>query len=158
MLITFRRGSEADVDLLTRVSREAFDPNFGEGWTGAQLANAFSLPGAAVELALEGLEPISFALTRRVLDEAELLLIAVRPPWRRRGVAAGLIRSVLGSAASSGASSMFLEVRAGNVGAARLYSRLGFVPVGRRRDYYKGADGARYDAITMQRDLGTPQS
>ena len=51
-----------------------------------------------------------------------------------------------------GARTLFLEVRDGNL-AASLYARAGFIEVGRRKDYYTGIDGARFDAITMRRDL-----
>ena len=48
---------------------------------------------------------------------------------------------------------MFLEVRDGNTAAQQLYERSGFIGVGRRRDYYRGATAERFDAITMRRDL-----
>jgi ribosomal-protein-alanine N-acetyltransferase len=155
MLITLRRGTTADAPVMDRVSREAFDPSYGEAWSASQLSNAFSLPNAAVEIAYVDDEAVSFALTRRILDEAELLLIAVAPKWRGQGVASKLMQTVLDTATASGASSMFLEVRSGNTAASQLYTRFGFVPVGRRYGYYTGRDGTRFDAITMRRHLGT---
>lgn len=155
MPITIRRGEPADIDALTEISELSFDASFGEAWTAAQLSNIFSLPGAWVDLAVSNGEALSFALVRRILDEAELLLIAVRPNWRGRGVAAELMRNTFATSAGLGAVAMFLEVRAGNTAAVRLYKRLGFSPIGERRGYYTGAGGLQFDAITMRRTLGT---
>jgi [ribosomal protein S18]-alanine N-acetyltransferase len=43
---------------------------------------------------------------------------------------------------------LFLEVRDGNP-AYNFYSAIGFRPIGRRKQYYKGTDGLFSDAITM---------
>jgi ribosomal-protein-alanine N-acetyltransferase len=44
-------------------------------------------------------------------------------------------------------------VRENNVSARQLYQSLGFVDVGRRPDYYAGADGRRFAAVTMKRTI-----
>ena len=54
---------------------------------------------------------------------------------------------------SAGATLVFLEVRPANVGAIRLYERLGFRQVGVRRGYYQTPAG-REDALVMRRTLG----
>ena len=55
-------------------------------------------------------------------------------------------------ARDSGAARVHLEVRDGNPAAA-MYRAAGFSPVGRRRNYYQGEDGQRYDALTFDRNL-----
>jgi [ribosomal protein S18]-alanine N-acetyltransferase len=65
-------------------------------------------------------------------DERELLNLAVAPEFRRRGVGAGLVRSLMTGAAIS----VFLEVRESNHAARVFYKSLGFQEVGRRPQYY----------------------
>jgi ribosomal-protein-alanine N-acetyltransferase len=93
---------------------------------------------------------IGFALGRVVLNEAELLLLAVRRDGQRRGIGRLLLDRFSLVAASRGADKLHLEVRDGNP-AARLYTRAGFTELGRRRNYYTGRDGQIYDALTLTR-------
>jgi ribosomal-protein-alanine N-acetyltransferase len=55
-------------------------------------------------------------------------------------------------ARSRSVKTMHLEVRAGNE-AATLYGQAGFTQVNRRKDYYHGADGQIFDALTFSRAL-----
>ena len=85
-----------------------------------------------------------------MLDEAELLLIAVTETARGRGFGRKLLETAISDARARGVVSMFLEMRDGNGAASELYTRLGFTEIGRRRDYYRGIDASRFDAITMR--------
>jgi [ribosomal protein S18]-alanine N-acetyltransferase len=78
-----------------------------------------------------------FLIGRAVSDEFEILNMAVRPEHRRRGIASQLVRVAVEWSSSAGASSAHLEVRASNTAAISIYARHGFVPRGRRADYYK---------------------
>ena len=80
------------------------------------------------------------------------LLIAVHPDFRGRGICRRLIERFFEAARSRGVERVFLEMRDGNP-AARLYEMTGFIPVGRRRNYYRPANGTPIDAITYSRDL-----
>jgi ribosomal-protein-alanine N-acetyltransferase len=90
-------------------------------------------------------------LSRVVAGEAELLLLAVKKSAQRRGVGEKLVARFISDAASRGAERLHLEVRDGNH-AVGLYKRHGFDEVGRRKDYYSGATGQRFDALTLARD------
>ncbi|MEA3291028.1 MAG: ribosomal protein S18-alanine N-acetyltransferase [Pseudomonadota bacterium] len=81
--------------------------------------------------------------------ESQLLNLAVGIQWQRRGIGGALIESLLGEAAANGAAECHLEVRASNLVAQHLYSRHGFAPIGRRKDYY-AAGSAREDGILMR--------
>jgi ribosomal-protein-alanine N-acetyltransferase len=85
---------------------------------------------------------VAFALFLVVAGEAELLRIAVAPAWRRRGMGELLLAGSLAELRKAGFAVCHLEVRAGNAAAIRLYSRLGFVPAGRRRGYYSDGEDA----------------
>ena len=150
--IVVRAGAPQDLDQVMAVMLEAFDPRFGEAWNSGQCLSVLGLPGVALTLALAGDTPAAFTLARTVVDEAELLLIAVRHAWRGQGLGRALLDRTIVAAARSGAVRLLLEMREGN-SAANLYSAAGFVEVGRRRDYYRGLQGACFDALTLARPL-----
>lgn len=150
--IDLRPGGPADMGVVTRLMAEAFDPVYGEAWTAGQCLGILSLSGVWLTLAsIEG-TPAGFALARSTLDEAELLLLATTPQWRRRGVGGQLLRSVMRDAATRGACKLHLEVRAGNA-AIGLYQHEGFSKIGERRNYYRGRDGQAIDAHSFMRLL-----
>ena len=151
-MIELRSGSVADLILIDSIMGEAFDPRFGEAWTRNQCLGILAMPGVWLTIAMLDGVPAGFALSRIVIDEAELLLLATVPAMRRRGVAAALLRSVIADAISSGAVTLHLEVRDGNE-AIKLYRGTGFVKVGERRNYYRGTTGQAFHAFTYSRDL-----
>lgn len=146
-LATARVG---DLPAVMRVMDAAFDPAFGEAWSAAQLLTLFALPSARICLAWDGDRPCGFSAARISGPESELLLLAVDPARRGRGIGARLIADWQAWAKEQGAEDYFLEMRADN-GAAELYERTGFSECGRRPAYYRGGDGVVRDAITMRR-------
>lgn len=90
-----------------------------------------------------------FILCRVVLDEAEILTLAVRPAARRAGLGARLTQAAAEGAARAGAGRLFLEVAEDNEAARALYARLGFEQIGRRRNYYEKSDASRVDALLL---------
>jgi ribosomal-protein-alanine N-acetyltransferase len=143
-------GDERHLDAIMGVMHAAFDPAYNEAWSLAQVASALLSSAGYARLALVGEEASGFSLCRMAADEAELLLIAVAPAWRRLGVADRLLLRAREDAAARGACALFLEVREDNSPARMLYSRAGFVEVGRRPGYYLIRDGTRRSSITMK--------
>jgi ribosomal-protein-alanine N-acetyltransferase len=148
-----------DLDRIMAVMEAAFDPAYGEAWTRRQVADALLLPGthylligADAAVPREGEVAAGFALTRGAVDEEELLLIAVRPELRGRGIGGALLQRVISEARARGVARLFLEMRDGNP-AESLYRRHGFVPVGRRRNYYRRASSGVLDAITFRLEM-----
>jgi ribosomal-protein-alanine N-acetyltransferase len=151
------------LDRIMSVMEAAFDPVYGEAWNRRQVADALTLPsthalvvdatGAPIPESA-GPEPAAagFVLTRHVLDEEELLLIAVVPSARQRGIGAALIEHLFAAARERGTERVFLEMRRGNP-AIHLYRKFGFEPIGERRNYYRMANGDRIDAITFARSI-----
>ncbi len=134
--------------LAMAVMSTAFDPRYGEAWTAQQLAGLMSLPGVRLALArIEG-ACLGFALSRQVLDEAELLLIATDPKWQKRGVGKALLTDFVNHARKSRMATLHLEVRDNNP-AIEFYLQNGFEQVHRRPSYYKGQDGILYDALSF---------
>ncbi|MBF9233147.1 GNAT family N-acetyltransferase [Microvirga alba] len=97
--------------------------------------------------------PVGFALSRIVLDEAEILTIAIRKEARGRGHARPLLKQHLEGLSRKGVAKVHLEVEEGNAPALALYRRLGFKEIGRRPAYYLKPDGTRVAAVTMALDL-----
>jgi [ribosomal protein S18]-alanine N-acetyltransferase len=146
----WRLAGGGDGAVLAAVSRAAFDPDFGESWSARQLEDALALPANRMELAIVGQTVAGFALSRAVLDEAELLLCATLPGLRRLGIGRALVVRMLDHSRQKMARRAFLEVRENNVAAQGLYRSLGFAPIGRRRAYYRGSNGQVFDAITFE--------
>ncbi|HXG99235.1 MAG TPA: ribosomal protein S18-alanine N-acetyltransferase [Sphingomicrobium sp.] len=147
-------ASADDLDSVMGIMAAAFSPFHGEAWTRSQCAGILPMSGVSLRLARStDSNAVGFSLMRVVADEAELLLIAVAPTAQREGVGRALIDDFITLASARGARQLHLEVREGN-GALTLYERAGFAIVGRRRDYYRGKEGAPLDALTLALKLG----
>ncbi len=72
----------------------------------------------------------------QVLDELEILNIAVLPQFRRQGLGEYLLTKTLQVAGKMGMNNAVLEVRTTNIAARALYERVGFECVGSRLKYY----------------------
>jgi ribosomal-protein-alanine N-acetyltransferase len=148
-----------DVDRLMAVMAAAFDPAFGEAWTRRQVEDALLIGNCFYGLvAASGDEPApdepaaGFWMSRGGFGEEELLLFAVAPEWRRRGLGQRMLKHLSLAATGRGASRLLLEMRRGNPAEA-LYRDFGFQPVGVRSNYYRTPGGDRIDAITFAMDL-----
>ena len=78
-----------------------------------------------------------FIISRLVAGELHINNVAIRPEWRRRGIATQLLEAVLSEGRGHCARLAFLEVREGNAAAQALYRRCGFQVTGRRKRYYR---------------------
>lgn len=87
-------------------------------------------------------EIIGFIATRQVLDEIEIVNVVTRNDKRNQGVASNMLSHII---RNSDANKINLEVNEKNIIAKNLYSKFGFIEVGKRPKYYKGQD----DAILM---------
>lgn len=126
---------------------------FAAPWSAREFADLLSQPGV---LAIE--ETDGFILIRVVLDEAEILTLAVIPTARRLGLGRRLVEEGAVVATQAGAARLFLEVAEDNTPARALYDRAGFRQIGRRKAYYTQANGSRTDAVVMSRDLCVDQA
>jgi ribosomal-protein-alanine N-acetyltransferase len=148
--VRIEEGGLADLDSVMEVMRDSFDPAFGEAWTAPQCAGLLPMPGVWLSLARDGDRVVGFALSRAVLAESELLLLAVARSHQRKGVGAMLVDRFIMISQRKAVEQLHLEVREGNAALA-LYQRAGFTEVGRRRNYYGGSGGRLHDALTLSR-------
>lgn len=152
-LVRIDSAGRNELGEVMQVMDAAFDPRFGEAWTSAQCAGILPMSGVTMKVARSGQgAAVGFSLFRTVADSSELLLLAVHPDHRRLGVGNYLLRDFIESARKDGASQIHLEVRENNP-AIHLYQAAGFLAAGRRRNYYSGGDGLRFDALTLTRSV-----
>ncbi|MDO4937562.1 MAG: ribosomal protein S18-alanine N-acetyltransferase, partial [Sutterellaceae bacterium] len=107
------------------------------------LAGGYQLTLATVDNVILG-----YAVTMQVIDEAELLEIAVDPVYQGNGYGKTLLKQAISQVKTAAARVMHLEVRESNERARKMYSSAGFVEVGKRRNYYPCETG-REDAVLM---------
>lgn len=147
-----------DIDRLMAIMAAAFDPAYSEAWTRRQVEDALVIGNchyrliAPIEATSEAKQTAGFFLSRAGFEEEELLLFAVAPAWRRRGIGRALLHLFAQDARKRGARRLLLEMRRGNPAEA-LYREFGFEPIGERRNYYRTRDGRSIDAITFAHDL-----
>ena len=146
--ILLRNGEVDDLGAVMTIMTSAFSPSYGEAWTRSQCAGILPMSGVTLTIAESENGPAGFSLVRSVADEAELLLLAVSSQEQRQGIGQVLLDHFIDEAHDRGARKLHLEVRDGNQ-AMGLYQSAGFVPAGRRRNYYHGPDGEAFDAVTL---------
>ncbi|PAU64992.1 ribosomal-protein-alanine N-acetyltransferase [Pseudomonas sp. PIC25] len=140
--LSFRPMSEADLEAVLKIEYAAFS----HPWTRGIFLD--SLKSYDCWLMFEGSQQVGHGVIQVVAGEAHLLNITVKPESQGRGLGLRLLEHLMRRARELQAGECFLEVRASNQPAYRLYERYGFNEIGRRRDYYP-AVGGREDALVM---------
>lgn len=149
MADTFRLRPASSADLGGLVSLER--ASFSDPWTPAQLADTLaqnSTIGVVIEDAAGLL--VGYLFGSVVMDQAEILTLAVLPTQRRQGLGRRLLEAMLDAIAGRGVRAVWLEVRASNAGALALYAQAGFIASGVRRSYYRRPVE---NALVLKRDL-----
>ena len=135
------------LDEVAELERICFSAPWSRNMLAEELDNALS--AFLVALDDEG-KVVGYAGVQVILDEGYITNVAVRPEYRRRGVAAQLLEVFIAFAEGNKLAFLTLEVRASNQAAIVLYGRHGFRSAGRRRNYY---EHPREDAIIMTREF-----
>jgi len=139
-----------DLPAVLDIERRSFAQPWSRAFFEKELATPFARLVVAVEEAVPRSEVIGYTCRWRVTDEVHLLNVAVHPERRGLGHGRALVGAVVAEAEVARTRVVYLEVRAGNVIARRLYRQLGFRDLGVRRGYY----GPGQDAIVMELRLG----
>ncbi len=112
-------------------------------WTEQNFATLLAQPGVAGLIDPRG----GILLIRTIIDESEILTLAVARP--RQGMGRALMLTGMAKAQAAGASTIHLEVAADNTPALKLYEALGFTQTGRRKSYYPNGR----DALLLAKPL-----
>jgi ribosomal-protein-alanine N-acetyltransferase len=135
-----------NIEQVLAIERESFTMP----WSKNLFLSEFRSPSVSMLMvALEDVpvrRVVGYIVCWLVADELHILNLAVDQSFRRRGVAKSLVLSALKRAHQKGVKRAFLEVRATNAAAKKLYSDLGFSGTSVRRDYY---DEPTEDALVM---------
>ncbi len=137
-LVLIRKAIPSDLPFIREIEQQA---GTAAHWAEGEYEALFS-PEAPLRTTLvaageaDTQQLYGFLIARCVSEEWEIENVAVSSEWRWRGVASAMVAEVLRSARQGGATSVLLEVRESNDPARRLYERLGFSEVGRRKGYY----------------------
>ncbi|TFB48486.1 ribosomal protein S18-alanine N-acetyltransferase [Cryobacterium tagatosivorans] len=150
-----RHATPADVDAIMALETSTFD---NDAWSPEMMARDVADPNCYYLVAFppdqpERIEAYAGLLAPRGAPEGDIQTIAVAPAARGRGLGRTLMQALIGEARKRGAREVFLEVRADNPSAQRLYERLGFDEVGVRRGYYQPDN---VDAIVMRLVIPAP--
>jgi ribosomal-protein-alanine N-acetyltransferase len=145
--ITISAVRPVDLDQVLAIEQASF----GMPWSRALFMGELRNPAVSTTLGAfdESAVPravFGYCIFHVVSDEMHILNLAVRPSHRRQGVARRLVLAALRYAFAKGARVAYLEVRASNDAAQRLYASLGFAGLSLRRDYY---DMPMEDAVVM---------
>jgi [ribosomal protein S18]-alanine N-acetyltransferase len=144
--ITIRRMTEEDLDAVLRVESVSFPLPWSRNHFLSELRSPLSFP--LVAESGEGII-LGYACPMLVLDEGQILNVAVGPDHRGQGIGRLILDEVIREFRELGATFVALEVRPSNAAAISLYTRCGFIVTGRRRAYYENGE----DAILMEYEI-----
>ena len=123
---------------------------FSTPWTREEFAAELTSEFAFYFTAHEDGVFLGYVGCRMICGEGDITTTAVMPAARRRGVGRALFQALFAVLAHAYCTSLFLEVRASNAPAIALYTKYGFRPAGRRKNYYRHPTE---DAIIMTREF-----
>ena len=130
--VEIRNMLESDIQSVAEIERMSFSLPWSENSFLSELHKTRSISKVAVlDDKLAG-----YICADYVLDEGHILTLAVHPYCRRMGIANTLVENILQELKSRACSVVYLEVRASNHLAERLYREFGFKIVGMRKKYY----------------------
>ena len=123
---------------------------FSDPWSEKSIETELTCRLSVWLVALEGEQVVGYVGSQTVIDESDMMNIAVHPNFRRRGIAETLVAALEDALRQRGSRALTLEVRDSNVAAITLYEKLGFSQVGLRKNYYRNP---REDARILRKDL-----
>jgi len=139
-----------DAVRIATMSRDYVEHGLGWGWTPARVLRGIRDRATNVVVAECGADLAGFGIMKYLDDDAHLLLFAVKPEYRRRGVGSGLVTWLESTATTAGIELIFLGTRATNTAAREFYAARGYRELATLPRYY-GSE----DAVRIGKDLGS---
>jgi len=150
--MTIRLAELRDAQAIGFMSRDLIESGLGWKYDAERILRAMRQRETVVLVACERGLIVGFAVMEYGDERAHLVLLAVRPAHRRRGIGRGLLEWLIESARTAGMESVHLELRAGNEAARGFYRALGFSETLLVPGYYRGREAA----LRMLRLLRAP--
>ena len=141
-MIEILKMNESHVTAVAELEKQNFSEPWSENSVRGELGNQLSLWLVAVD----GEKVVGYVGSQTVMQEADMMNIAVADSHRRRGIARRLVDELIGQL---DAYQLTLEVRASNAPAIALYETMGFSQVGLRKNYYRKP---REDALILRKE------
>jgi len=132
----------ADVEAVAKIERSVQS----HPWTLKQFQDAVTAYQSTV-IEVQG-QVAGFCILQPVLDEANLLLMAIDPAQQGQGLGYQLLEASVAMLKNNPVQ-IFLEVRESNLAAIKLYEKSGFHQIDLRKNYYPNSNGSREHAIIM---------
>lgn len=144
-----RPMDSGDIPLLEELEQVCFpeDP-----WSATMFQSFLGSPVVRGTILEEGERVVGYMVAYEVMDEAELLNIAIVPDERGRGLGRGLLGRWLDGLRARGTAKVYLDVRESNTPAIELYRSFGFEQEGRRRRYYSNGEDALEMMVRLDRE------
>lgn len=143
MSFEIKRLSEDSAKAVSEIEKICFSHPWSEATVASEIKSSF----ADFFGAFCGDELAGYIGGRTIAGETEIFNVAVKPEFRRKGIAKALIEKFTEASRQKETQQIFLEVRTSNLGAINLYEKCGFVFCGIRKDYY---DDPKENAILMR--------
>jgi len=147
--LTLRLAAPSDATPIAMMSRDLIETGLPWTWTPERVARNLVQRDTLVVTARDGAPVAGFAILQFGEERAHLSLLAVRPAYRRQGVARRMLLWLTESALTAGIVSIHLELRETNLDARRFYVNQGFAETVRVPGYYRGGE----TAVRMLRDI-----
>ena len=122
---------------------------FSQPWSEKSVAGELENPLSLWLVAMDGDRLAGYVGSQTVMDETDMMNLAVDSEFRRQGVGEALVNALTASLKELGSRCLTLEVRDSNEAARALYGKLGFTEIGRRRGYYRDP---REDALILRKE------
>ena len=122
---------------------------FSDPWSERSITSELDNKLAFWLVATEGEQVAGYIGSQTVMDETDMMNVAVHPDFRRKGIAEALVNALVENLMEMGSHCLTLEVRASNAPAIALYEKLGFAEIGRRKNYYRNP---REDALILRKE------
>jgi ribosomal-protein-alanine N-acetyltransferase len=139
----------ADAEAIARLSKHAIEHGLPWRWTPARVLHSIRDRETNVVVARDGAVLAGFGIMKYRDEDAHLLLLAVDPNRRRRGLGTALLAWLESSAVTAGIVCIRVEARGENLTARSFYDRLGYRETGLIKGYYQGAE----DAVCLEKRL-----
>jgi ribosomal-protein-alanine N-acetyltransferase len=136
--LRIKRLHPENLDALYRLEKASFD----EPWSRETFKNEFNNTLSRYFGVFYREKLIAYGGYWKVIDEGHITNIAVHPRYRRKGIGAALLKSLLIFGSGEGLYRFTLEVRKSNSDAINLYTKASFAICGERRNYYSNGEDA----------------
>ena len=122
---------------------------FSDPWSEKSVASELNNPLSCWLVAEENGAVAGYVGSQTVMDESDMMNVAVHPDHRRKGIAELLVTELVDALKKRGSHCLTLEVRASNEPARALYEKQGFAQVGLRKNYYRNP---KEDALILRKE------